>query len=438
MRDFILLIIFIGLIPFIFVRPWTGVLVWSWIGYMNPHKLGWGFTHSLPVAMVFGGLTIVTMFMTKEKKGIPLTRETVLLFLLCILFTITTFFAWVPDDAWAQWDKVMKIFLFTFVTMMLIYGRERIRALVVVIALSLGFFGVKGGIFVLTTGGHNQVLGPPGSFIGGNTSLGLALVMVLPLIVMLAKQADKKWLKRAGYAAALLTIGATVFTYSRGALLGLAATLPFIFLTARKKLLVLLLIVPLAWVGPSLVPKKLLHKESTISTYHEDNSAMQRIQAWSVAWNVALHSPLVGGGFKLENTSNDRWLRYASFLGDWDNRARAAHSIYFQMLGEQGFTGLILFLLLLFYSFRTLAKVKKEAKSSDSHAWMGDYASALQIGLLGYAVSGAFLSLAYFDLFYAYVALAVIMRRELALQATAKSDVWARVMPARLGQHAAR
>jgi putative inorganic carbon (HCO3(-)) transporter len=416
MRDIVLTITFIGLIPFVIMRPWIGVLVWSWIGYMNPHKLGWGFTTSLPVAMMFGGLTLATMFFSKDWKGVPLTWETVILFLLGVLFTVTTYFAWMPEYAWEEWDKVMKILLFTFVTMMLIHGRQRIYALLVVIAVSIGFFGVKGGIFAITTGGENRVLGPPGSFIEGNTSLGLALIMVLPLIMMLARHASNKWLRRGGYLSALLTIVATIFTYSRGAFIGLAAILPFIFLKSNKKILVLLLIIPLAWVGPDLLPDKLIHRAGTIQSYEEDNSSMQRIQAWGVAWNVALSRPLIGAGFRLEDAPDSQWLRYAMFLGDWKNRARAAHSIFFQMLGEHGFTGLILFVLLLVFTFYTLARVKRASRKLEGSEWIGEFATALQIGLIGYLVAGAFLSLAYYDLFYAYVALAVIMQREVSMR----------------------
>lgn len=439
MRDYALLVVFVGLIPFVLVRPWIGVLVWSWIGFMNPHKLGYGFTHSLPVAMVFGGLTIGLMFLTKDKKGVPITRETIILLLLAILFTVSSAFAWEPQYAWPEWDKVMKILLFTFVTMVFIYGKERIHALFVVIAVSIGFFGFKGGLFAIRTGGHNHVIGPVGSFIEANTALGLAMLMVLPMIVMLARHAGNKWLKRFGYVSAGLTCIAIIFTYSRGALVGLAAISPLLFLKARKKALVLLLLVPVAWVGPDLLPKHLVQRAGTIETYQQDNSAMQRIQAWGVAWNVALSSPLVGAGFKLEDTETQKWMSYAMFKGDWpDQSARAAHSVYFQMLGEQGFTGLILFVLLLVFSLMTLARVKKAAKDIEGNEWMTDYATALQIGLIAFAVSGAFLSLAYFDLFYSFVALAVIMKREVETTAPAAGTARVGFRSGRLPETATR
>lgn len=418
MRDILLLTILIGLLPFVFMRPWTGILVWSWIGYMNPHKLGWGFTHGLPVAMVFGGLTIVMMMLSNDRKSVPITRETILLIILVVFFTLGCTVAWAPEQAWDEWNKVMKILLFTFVTMMLIYGVDRIRALLVVISLSLGFYGVKGGIFSLMTGGQYRVWGPADSFIGGNTSLGLALLMVLPLMITVSRLTRNKWLRRAGYAASFLTILAIIFTYSRGALVGLAAILPLIFLKSKKKVLLLLLIVPLAWIGPSLLPDKLIHRADTIQTYQEDNSAMQRIQAWGVAWNVALSNPVLGAGFGFSAVEPSKWLKYAMFLGSWDNKSRTAHSIYFQMLGEHGFVGLILFCLLLVFTYRKLSNVRKIVRSSGDHAELGEFAAAIQIGLVAYMISGAFLSLAYFDLFYAFVALAVILSREVAAQSS--------------------
>lgn len=434
MRDILLLTVFIGLIPFVFVRPWIGVLVWSWIAYMNPHLLGWGFTHSLPIAKLFGGLTIGIMLLRKDRKPVPATRETAILVLLIIFFTIGTVTAWVPDEAWLEWNKVMKILLFTFVTMMLIFGHSRIRALLIVIALSVGFFGVKGGIFTLMTGGKYRVWGPAQSFIGDNNSLGLAMLMVVPLIVVLSMEARNKWFKAGGYVAAALTVVAIIFTYSRGDLLGLAAITSLAVLKSRKKLLLLMLIVPVALIGVSLVPQKLIDRAHTIKTYQLNASAMERIQAWGVAWNVALANPVLGAGFKF-SYNQPRWLDYAMVKGGiWGNKSRVAHSIYFQMLGQHGFVGAFLFVALLIFTYRKFSKVRKVAKGSDGDAYLVRYATALQIGLVGYMTSGAFLSMAYFDLLYAFVALAVIMDRELRERSSSMALSTAQARPSQSRQ----
>ena len=140
---------------------------------------------------------------------------------------------------------------------------------------------------------------------------------------------------------------------------------------------------------------------------------MMRIQAWGVAFNVAKSNPL-GAGFAIDFTPDERWLSYAFFLGEWYNQTRSAHSIYFQVLGEHGFVGLGLFLSMLAMTFITLSRVKVHARRAGQAAGsFFAYAGALQIGLVGYCVSGSFLNLAYFDMLYLYMILGAVMIREL-------------------------
>ena len=79
MRDLFVTGVIFSLIPFIFKRPWLGILLWSWIGYMNPHRLAWGFAFNFPFAMIVGVVTILAFMASKEKKEMVWTRETILL-----------------------------------------------------------------------------------------------------------------------------------------------------------------------------------------------------------------------------------------------------------------------------------------------------------------------------------------------------------------------
>lgn len=412
LRDILLLVVLAGLVPASFVRPWIGILAWSWVGYMNPHKLTWTL-RDIPIAQVIAIATLLGLVLTRERRGIPWTRETVLLALLAVHFTITTMFAWYPEVSWPQWEQVMKILLFTFITPMLIFGRRRIHLLFVVIALSIGFYGFKGGIFSIITGGQYWVWGPPNSFIYGTNALGMALCMVLPLLLLIAREENNRYLRALLYATFWLSIVATIFTYSRGAFLGLVVVLGALFWRNKRRLVLLACVglVGLVFLQ-GFVPQQWFAAQRSILHYQQDDSAMQRIQAWSVAKNIALDRPLLGAGFNFGMASNnDRWLSYADFLGDWHNRSRAAHSIYFQILGDHGFLGLALYLGVLlgtFFKMRQLGKYEYD----DEARWIGRYAKAVQLSLLPYMVSGAFLSLAYFDLFYMYVALSAILVRE--------------------------
>jgi probable O-glycosylation ligase (exosortase A-associated) len=382
---------------------------------MNPHQLNWGFARTIPVALLAGAAVLIGLPFAKDRKRPPWCLELALIFFLAIYVTVTTFFAMVPDNAWVLWEKYEKILLMTVVPTLLIYGRERIRALLLVIALSIGFYGFKGGIWTLATGGLYRVRGPRNSFIESNNDLGLALVMVIPLLLSLARGESRKWVRFLLNATALLCALSTIFTYSRGALVGLAAILLFILFESKKKVLLAILMLSASLFIVKFAPQMLFDRAETIQSYDEDASAMSRLQAWSVSWNLALARPLMGGGFQIDNLSDLVWMGYANREYDkWNQTARAAHSIYFQFLGEHGFVAFGSFLLLLLSALRTLQQIKRQAVKDSSLAWVTDYAQGIQIGIIGYMVAGAFLSLAYFDLFYSYIAITVVLKREVA------------------------
>jgi probable O-glycosylation ligase (exosortase A-associated) len=318
----------------------------------------------------------------------------------------------------------MKVLLFALLTPVLIHGRVRAEWLVIVVTGSIAFYGLKGGWFTVTTGGQSHVLGPSKSFISGNTNLGLALLMVMPLTLVLARQLvqgrlaclpHNAWTRLAGWGSYLtfyLTGIAAVFTYSRGALLGLAAIAPFLFAKMRRKsMLVLVAVLAVTAIGVT-VPDKLVNRAETIQTYEQDGSAMSRLQAWDVAFNIARENPLTGGGFRLAGIGTERWLSYTDIRGFWTNSARASHSNYFQVLGEHGFVGLGLYLGLLGSISLRLFRLARTAKRTPETVWIAEYAWGILVGVIAYAVAGAFLDMAYFTLFYAFVALTIVLRRE--------------------------
>src|SRR6185295_7624764 len=113
-------------------------------------------------------------------------------------FTITTIFSWYPESAWFYYWRFSKIFLMTLLTISLVQDRARMRWLLLVIAASLGFYGVKGGIFVMATGGQYTVFGAPeGTFISENNAFALALNMCLPLLWYLRKDETRLWARHA-------------------------------------------------------------------------------------------------------------------------------------------------------------------------------------------------------------------------------------------------
>ena len=420
MRDIALTVFFFGCLPFVFKRPWLGVLLWTWIGMMNPHRLTWGFAYNLQFAAIVGIVTLIAFALSKEPKRFPITSVTVTLIVFVIWMNISAVFA-LPangDYVWEQWDKVMKIHFFLIITMMVMNTVERIRWLTWVATFSIAFFGIKGGIFTITSGGGSMVLGPDGSFISGNTEISLAITMAMPLLRYLQMQSKRRWIRWAfGISMALCAI-AVVGSYSRGGLLALAAMGIFLWFKSRNKLIIGIAILVLVPLLLNFMPDKWSDRMNTIGTYEEDTSAMGRINAWYFAYNLAKDRPLTGGGFgAATGESFARWAPNPLDLHDM-------HSIWFQILGEQGFVGLGLFMLLWLLTWRLGSGLIKSCKARADLRWAADLAAMIQVSLIGYWVGGAFLGLAYWDMPYVLMSILVLTRvvvdRQLAQQAPAR------------------
>lgn len=418
MRDIIVFALVFGILPFCLIRPYIGVLAWSWIGYMNPHKLTWGSAYEFPFAQLIAAATLIGfMLLLFKKEKFPKfawTYESILMILLAFFFTLTTIYALRPEESWSEWNHMAKVLLMTFITIFLINDERKMRYLFLVIAVSIGFFGFKGGIFTIVTGGGNMVLGPPGGVIEDNTAIGLALNMILPMLYFLAKSEPNKWLRRALYITFYLSIISVIFTYSRGALLGLVVVLSFIFLKLKFRHILLGSLV-LALASPviiSVLPDAWLTKMETIDDFEKDGSAMSRIVAWKTAWNLAVDRPFLGGGFNAINDESvyDVYAPHDRVLTEVGGAHKTGvHSIYFEVLGENGFAAFAIFLLLMISCITSTRKIQKRFKG-DKTTSLYYYASMVEIGIIGYAISGAFLELASFDLYYHLVALTIILK----------------------------
>ena len=403
MRDLIVVLIVAGSLPVIFMRPYVGVLVWTWLSLMNPHRLTWGFAYNMRLALAVAAVTILAWLFSKEPKRPPMTRAVILLALFTFWMTLTLPFSVLFQEAFTKWQEVIKILGFTFLIMCLIQCKERIDQLVWAIVVSLGFYGVKGGIFTVLTGGNNRVYGPSGSFIADNNAMALALVMIIPLMQYLQLQSRNRWIKMGLWAAMGLTVFAVLGTYSRGGMLGLAIMLGALWLKTKHRLITGAIMAVVLAGFLAVAPQQWFDRMQSIESYEEDGSAQGRIDAWTFAFKLALDRPFVGGGL---NVFGDSEL-FFSYVPD-ARGARNAHSIYFQVLGEMGFVGLAIFLMLGASTLLTARWTIKHARGDPELEWARNLSAMIQVSLVGYAVAGAFQNLGFFDLYYSLIAIVVV------------------------------
>lgn len=401
MRDLALALIIAWLLVRTFRRTDYGAYLWAWLSLMNPHKMSYGFAYGMPWAQATAAVTLLCLPFSKQRRAFPLNGGIVALLLLWGWMVITSIFSINPTDmVLERFIFVSKIYLMLLVTLMLVHGRKNIETLLWVVMGSLAFFGVKGGLFTIATGGSYRVWGPPESMLEENNALAVALLVVMPFVYYLRHTAQQRWL-RSALAVAMLLLGASVLgSQSRGALLALLA-MAFV-LGAKSKYPVRFSFALLVFIGLGIafMPDSWTQRMDTIQNYSDDNSAMSRLYTWRTLWNVALDRPIVGAGFRADTAA--LFLRYAptdSQYAGLQGMAWVAHSIYFQALGEHGFVGLALYLSIWIWIWLAAGRMARQAERIDGLSdWMPLLLRMCQVSTVGFLAGGAFLSLMNHDL----------------------------------------
>ncbi len=404
MRDIVLLT---GILFFLGVAlryPYAGLLAWGWLTIMNPHMMVYGFALGWPFNFGVALVTVATWLVSGEKRRWPGDALPWLMVALVAWMSLNSLFAVEPDWSWPLWERTVKIYAFIFLCLAMVNSKARIHAMVWVMVISIGFFGAKGGLFTVLKGGAFRVYGPDNTIIGDNNHLALAVVMTLPLAYYLFENTRNRWL-RIGLAVTFpLQIATVLGSYSRGGLVALAVVLGCFWLRSRRKLLHLGLATALVVGTLQMMPPAFFARVNSMDNAQADESVQGRLTAWSVAYNYAAdHFPL-GAGF----AGPQRKAVYNYYYPNAETHA--AHSIYFQVLGEHGFPALALYLLIAGLSLRNTRMVIKRCRGRPELAWAGDLAAMTEVGLVGFYVGGGALSMAYYDGFLLLQAFSSILR----------------------------
>jgi probable O-glycosylation ligase (exosortase A-associated) len=405
LRDILLFLIIFGGVPFMVRWPWVGVMYWTWFGLMNPQQMAFGPAQTFPFALLIAGATVLGVLVSPGRLRIKGSREMAVLLILALWMTLTTVYALNPDGAWTAWERAMKVLLMTFVAAFAVSTKRHLQIFVATIALSVAYFGVKGGIFTIRTGGSYMVYGG-GGFLSENNATGLAILMAIPLLWYFFLQSNRKWLKWSLATAGILSAAAVLGTQSRGAFVALSAMALFLLFKSPRRFRFALVLACVASALILFMPQTWDERMRTIQTYEQDSSAMGRINAWKMVTRLAIDRPLIGGGF--DCYTPETYARY----GSGNESDLVAHSIYFQMLGEHGWIALALFLLLWLLMWRDASAIIRACAGRPDLKWAAHLAAMLQTSLIGYLVGGAFLNLANWDMPY-YLLVAVVITQDL-------------------------
>lgn len=426
MRDLVVLVFFLVFCFLAAKRPVVGYLLWGWAGLIAINSYMFGFMTNMPFVQVFALITLASLLIYKDPLSQPFALNTtaglLILFSIHGLVVALSAYPGLPRN-WELYGNVVKTSLFCLLMPVLISTRVRLHALVIALALGASAHGVLDGLKFLASAGAHRAQSIPK--FGDNNHLALVLLMVLPFLYYLFQQSARRWLRWMFLGMLLLTVLAVVSTQSRGGLIGLLVVALWIIYRGRYKVASITVLLLAVGLVVSLAPENWTSRMETIQSADQDASFMGRVAAWKVASAIAVEHPLVGGGFRaLQDFAVwDRFVSSDGLLGFIDtpvlNRSGvAAHSIWFEVMGDQGFIGLFLFCALIANAFFIRRRIWVLVRSNgERQRWAGDLADMLGASMLVYVVSGSALSAAYFELPYVCIMLMEALRLQQSRQA---------------------
>ena len=404
LRDLFVFAVVLLALPASFRRPMIGLLVFSWLAYMRPQDLCWGFARTMRMSF-FVGITMIVGWWAHERGYRVFTRwdvRTVLLLVLSILVTVSYAFAQTHDEYTNRYFfEYLKIVVIAMFTVGQVDTRERLRALFWTVALSLGFFGVKGGLGVLLSG--SQILRGPGGMLEDNNDFALALVMNVPLLwyLGLAKE-NRWWVRPATRVAVVLTIVTIVMTESRGGFLALCAVALWCAWRSGQLFRAIAGLFVSVVLFFSFAPQSVLDRLATIGDSGE-SSAAARLTAWQTAFRMIVDNPIWGVGLR---NFQSRYLDYSLLPPEVAQQTYVAHNSYLQVWAESGTPAFVAYLVMLASVFVVCGRVFRLGRSRPDLAWAANYARMMEATMIGFLVGAFFLNRGHFDLAYHWLALA--------------------------------
>jgi probable O-glycosylation ligase (exosortase A-associated) len=419
----------VALLPIALVHPFVGVLIWDWISFMNPQQISWGFATRLPWALIAFIFTVTGWVVSPtEPREIKITPLIMLMALFVIGITINMPFALSPFPVeYDAWLRTTKIFVFLIITAALLTNKHRIDALIWVMIISIGYYILDQGGAVVVTLGHHKAFGPPRSQISDNNAFAAAVLVLVPMMNYLRLQSRYPLIRFGFVAAIAISLLTSLASYSRGALLGLISVAFVFWLRTKRKVASLVALGCTLAAFLTLMPQKWWDRMNTIAHYQTQTSAEDRLYIWRMAWRFAEQHPLTGIGFHATVFHN-----VIDSL-DPGGPTLEIHSIWFQILGEQGFVVFFIWFGMLMAGVIETFMVIMVTRGRPECAWANDLARMGQISILAYVVTGTFLPISSWDVFFTILvvisATRMVVSHELAAARTAAGHLAWHPMP---------
>ncbi len=411
MSDLYVAMVFVAFIALGTTAPFVATLGYVWTDTFYPQLLS-TIVALVPSSMIMGGSALLFYFMIDRRSPAQFTAHTALTLIFGLWCTLTLLWAEVPVAAWEKWNWAFKTVMFSAFIPMVIRSRVQIEAFVQVYLAAMLIHIIPVGTKTLISGSsYGRSLGLLRGNIGvaESSTLSAICVALIPVMLYLRRHSillPASKLRNLAYLSLIVVaLGAAVGTYARTALVGFAVVGISLFITSKKKALYILFVLLLAVGIGGYTATSWGDRIATTVDYENESSAYGRILVWIWTIDYVTAHPF-GGAFKNELIN---LITITDGATTYVHRGKAYHNMYFEVLGEQGFPGLFMFVALQLISITYLARVIRRTRGKEHLVWLGDLARALLTALLTVMACGFFIGIAYQAFVWYLIALPVCL-----------------------------
>jgi probable O-glycosylation ligase (exosortase A-associated) len=378
--------------------PFVLTLGYLWVDTFYPQYLS-PLLSQIPTSLVMAIGAIGSYVLLDRRSPPRFSFHTALVLIFAGWCTLSISWAELPNDAWVKWDWAFKVMMFAAFLTLVLRSRVQIEAFLQVFLFAASLHMLAPGLKTMLSGSaYGRQLGVFTA--GGLTEssyLSAASIAFIPIILFLRKHSiliPKSRVRDVGYLALIVVaVFAALSTYARTALIGFVVVGVFLWLQSRQKILFTICAVGLAIGAMAMTSDSWDARIDTTADYDTEGSALGRILVWKWTLGYVMENPL-GGGF--QSFLVDR-IEFPTSNGEAPQviYGKAFHNIFIEVLGEQGFPGLAMYVTLILVSLWYMWNVMRRTRGQPHLLWAHDLAGALMTSLLTIMACGCFIGIGY-------------------------------------------
>jgi probable O-glycosylation ligase (exosortase A-associated) len=318
-----------------------------------------------------------------------------------------------PDWAMPELIGLIKLCLIVFAAANAVQTPKQVRLFMVFFLACFALFPLRGAMsnyFIY----HNDMQGRIiwNRLYGNPNDLGAMALLQLSMATALLAAEPKGWVRWSAMAGVIALPMLILLTQSRGVFLGLSVFIVIVFFGQRRRVRLALRLAVVAAILASITPSSVWTRLETLKSATDtstlddvdgaEGSARQRYEIWRVAFRMIGDHPIMGVGFGAYKPNHEQYAMRPEF-NPTAKGARDTHSLYFNVLAETGFPGLVLYLGMVGVVLLAAERARRRCKHVLEIP--AKQLLVLEAGLLSFLVASIFGSLPYLPHFLIHLVL---------------------------------